>query len=309
MGLKPDETFLVITDEPLRNIGYALWAAGVELGAESMLLEMIPREGHGQDPPRAISEMMKMVNVVLCPTTKSLTHTKARREACEAGARVGTLPGITAEVMSRTLAADYYAIAERTKKVCEIMSGGDTVRLTAPRGTDMTMSIAGRHCISSTGLILNPGDFGNLPSGEAYLAPVEGTANGVFVVDGSFAGIGVVREPLRLEVKDGYVTNISGGEEARKLRELLEPHGHDAYNIAELGIGTNDAAEISGILLEDEKVAGTVHIALGNNASMGGSVVVPVHLDGVIQGPTLKIDDKTIMKDGNLLVSLERSLR
>ena len=302
MGLKPDETLLVVTDEPLRHIGYALWEAGVELDAESMLLEMIPREGHGQDPPQAISEMMKMVNAVLCPTSKSLTHTKARREACEAGARVGTLPGITVEVMSRTLSADYYAIADRTKRVCEAVEGGKRVHLTAPNGTDMTLSIEGRHCISSTGLILNPGDFGNLPSGEAYLAPVEGTAKGVFVVDGSFAGVGVVQEPLRLEVEDGYVTGISGGEEEKVLRGLLEPHGRDAYNIAELGIGTNDAAQISGILLEDEKVAGTVHIALGNNASMGGSVTVPVHLDGVIKGPTLDIDDRTIMKDGKLLI-------
>ena len=302
MGVKPGETLLVITDEPLRDIGYALWESGVDVGAESMLMEMIPREGHGQEPPEAVSEMMKMVDAVLCPTSKSLTHTKARREACQAGARVGTLPGITVEVMSRTLSADYHAIAERTRRVCEIIGGGREVHLTAPKGTDMTMSIEGRECISSTGLILNPGDFGNLPSGEAYLAPLEGTADGVFVVDGSFAGIGVLQEPLRLEVQDGFVTNISGGKEAEKLRGLLEPHGRDAYNIAELGIGTNDAAQISGILLEDEKVAGTVHIALGNNASMGGSVTVPVHLDGVIIGPTLKIDGHMIMKDGNLLI-------
>ena len=302
MGVKPGETLLVITDEPLRDIGYVLWESGVDVGAESMLMEMIPREGHGQEPPEAVSEMMKMVDAVLCPTSKSLTHTKARREACQAGARVGTLPGITVEVMSRTLSADYHAIAERTRRVCEIIGGGREVHLTAPKGTDMTMSIEGRECISSTGLILNPGDFGNLPSGEAYLAPLEGTADGVFVVDGSFAGIGVLQEPLRLEVQDGFVTNISGGKEAEKLRGLLEPHGRDAYNIAELGIGTNDAAQISGILLEDEKVAGTVHIALGNNASMGGSVTVPVHLDGVIIGPTLKIDGHMIMKDGNLLI-------
>jgi leucyl aminopeptidase (aminopeptidase T) len=302
MGLGADETLLVITDKPLRNIGYALWEAGVEMGAEAMLVEMVPREGHGQDPPPAIAEMMKRINVVLCPTSKSLTHTKARREACDAGARVGTLPGITVEVMSRTLSADYHAIAERTKKVCKAIEGVKMVHLTASNGTDMTMSIEGRHCIPSTGLILNPGEYGNLPSGEAYLAPVEGTANGVFVVDGSFAGIGVVQHPLRLEVKDGYVTDISGGEEAGRLRDLLEPHGREAYTIAELGIGTNDAAQISGILLEDEKVAGTAHVALGNNASMGGSVTVPVHLDGVIKSPTLKVDGKMIMKDGKLLI-------
>ena len=302
MGIKSGETLLVVTDAPLRDIGYALWEAGVELGAESILLEMISREGHGQDPPRPVADMMKMVDAVLCPTSKSLTHCQARREACEAGARIGTLPGITVEVMSRTLSADYHAIAERTKKVCRAIEGCKKARVTAPNGTDLTMSIEGRRCIPSTGLILNPGDFGNLPSGEAYLAPLEGTANGVFVVDGSFAGIGVMKQPLRLEVTDGYVTDITGGQDAEKLKGLLEPHGREAYNIAELGVGTNDTARISGILLEDEKVAGTVHIAVGSNASMGGTVAVPVHLDGVIKGPTLVIDDRTIMQDGKLRI-------
>ena len=308
MGLQAGETLLVITDEPLREIGYALWEAGVGQGAESILVEMTSRQGHGQDPPPPICEMMKAVNAVLCPTSKSLTHTKARREACAAGARVGTLPGITVEVMSRTLSADYHAIAAKTRKVCEAIEGKRSVHLRAASGTDITMSIEGRHCIPSTGLILNPGDFGNLPSGEAYLAPLEGTANGIFVVDGSFAGIGVLQKPLTCEVRDGYVTRISGGHEAEKLKGLLDPHGKEAYNIAELGVGTNDAAIISGILLEDEKVAGTVHLALGNNASMGGSVTVPVHLDGVIMSPTLEVDGQTIMKDGILLINLERSV-
>jgi leucyl aminopeptidase (aminopeptidase T) len=302
MGLTSEETLLVVTDAPLRDIGYALWEAGVELGAEAMLVEMVPRSGHGQDPPQPVAEMMKMVDAVLCPTSKSLTHSKARREACEAGSRIGTLPGITVEVMSRTLSADYHAIAERTQRVCQAIEGRRMAHLTAPNGTDLSMSIEGRRCIPSTGLILNPGDFGNLPSGEAYLAPLEGTANGVFVVDGSFAGIGVLRQPLRLRVVDGFVTEITGGEEVKILKGLLEPHGRDAYTVAELGIGTNDAAQISGILLEDEKVAGTVHIAVGSNASMGGSVSVPVHLDGVIKAPTLVIDDQKIMQDGKLLI-------
>jgi len=307
MALTPNETLLVVTDEPLRAIGYALWEAGVDVGAESMLVEMIPREGHAQEPPVPVAEMMKMVDVVLCPTSKSLTHTKARREACAARSRVGTLPGITPDVMARTLSADYGSIAERTRGVCAALDRGSTARLTAPNGTDITMSLEGRNCIPSTGLIHNPGEFGNLPSGEAYVAPVEGTANGVFVVDGSFAGIGLLTEPVRLEVKDGLATTISGGEEAERLKKLLEPYAPLAYTIAELGVGTNDAAKISGVVLEDEKVAGTVHIALGNNASMGGTVTVPVHLDGVIKNPTLEIDGETIMKDGKLLLSVERS--
>lgn len=302
MGVQKGETLLVITDEPLRAIGYALWRAGKRLRAESMLIEMIERKDHGEDPPAPIADLMKKVDAVVCPTSRSLTHTRARREACAAGARVATMPGITEEIMARTLSADYHAIADRTCKVTEFLTRGSSVRLTAPNGTDFTCSIEGRQGVASTGLILKPGDFGNLPSGEGYIAPVEGSSNGVVVFDGSMAGVGVLKNPIRAEVKDGFAAVIEGSEEAKKLESLLTPHGQDARNIAELGIGTNDAAIVSGVLLEDEKVAGTVHIALGNNASMGGSITVPLHLDGVIHNPTLVIDGKEIMKDGKLLI-------
>ena len=147
------------------------------------------------------------------------------------------------------------------------------------------MPIAGRQAHASSGLFREKGQWGNLPTGEAYLAPLEGQSNGVVVVDGSMAGVGMVTTPLRIEVKDGYATEITGGPEARKLIDLLEPHGKDARTVAEFGIGTNDKAILTGIILEDEKVMGTIHIAFGDNKSMGGSVRVASHLDGLITSP------------------------
>jgi leucyl aminopeptidase (aminopeptidase T) len=148
------------------------------------------------------------------------------------------------------------------------------------------------------------GESGNLPTGETFLAPLEGTSNGVFVVDGSMAGLGLIKQAnIRIEVKDGYAEKITGGTLARKLSKQLDSVGRDARSIAEFGIGTNDSAKLSGILLEDEKVMGTVHIALGNNVSMGGNVNVPIHLDGVIKKPTVYLDEKLIMKNGKLLIS------
>ncbi|TAK55941.1 MAG: aminopeptidase [Bacteroidetes bacterium] len=304
MGVKKNEKVLIVTDEPLRTIGYALWQATKELGNDVLLVEMLPRKTNGEEPPEEVAALMKVADVVLCPTSKSLTHTDSRRSASERGIRVGTLPGVTEEIMIRCMNADYHRIAERTFALCALMEQSKAIRVTAPRGTNIVMPIQGRKAHASSGLFREKGQWGNLPTGEAYLAPVEGASNGVVVVDGSMASVGVVKQPITINVKDGYATEISGGEEASRLKELLEPHGKDGRNVAEFGIGTNDKAILSGKILEDEKVMGTIHIAFGDNKSMGGSVRVASHLDGLIKEPTVWFDEKLIMKDGKFVIEI-----
>jgi len=303
MGLSKDETLLVLTDDRTIKIGQALFDTGKNFAKESTMIIMQERKINGEEPPSAIAELMTKFDVVICPTRKSLTHTEARRNACTAGARVGTMPGISEEVMIRTLKADYHKIAERTYKLTQILDGAKEARITTELGTDIVLPINGINAISSTGLIKKKGSFGNLPSGESFLMPEEGKANGVFIVDGSFASVGkIYTEPIRITVENGFAVKIEGGEEAEKLDSILKPLGKNAYNIAELGIGTNDSAIVTGEILEDEKVMGTVHIALGNNLSMGGTCNVGIHVDGVILSPTVKIDGKIIMNKGNLFI-------
>ena len=302
MGAKPTESVLVVTDEPLRQIGMALRLAAKDLGHDVLLLEMLPRATTGAEPPPQVAHLMAMADVVLCPTSRSLTHTEARRAATAAGARVGTLPGVTEAIMVRCMNADYQRIADRTHRLCAAMAETQMIRVSAPGGTEITLPMKGRQPIASTGLFRERGQFGNLPTGEAYLAPLEGESNGVVVVDGSMAGIGVVSQPIRIFVKDGQAADISGGPEAAQLVALLEPHGREGRNVAEFGIGTNDRAQLSGVILEDEKVMGTIHIAFGDNKSMGGRVRVASHLDGLVKKPTVWFDDRLIMESGRLLV-------
>lgn len=302
MGVQPGERVLVVTDEPLRIIGYAIWKAARDLGNEVMLVEILPRKTNGEEPPKEVAELMKMVDVVLCPTSKSLTHTDSRRAASEKGVRIATLPGVTEEIMIRCMNADYNKIAERTFRLCEELERTSVVRVKAPGGTDVTLPIKGRKAHASSGLFREKGLWGNLPTGEAYLAPLEGQSQGVVVVDGSMASVGVVREPIRILVKDGFATDITGGAEAKRLVELLEPHGKDGRNVAEFGVGTNDKAILTGLILEDEKVMGTIHIAFGDNKSMGGTVRVASHLDGLVKKPTVWFDDRKMMEGGLLLL-------
>jgi leucyl aminopeptidase (aminopeptidase T) len=302
MGLQPGERVLVITDAPCRSIGQALFKVVHDFGNEVFLVEITPRRTHGEEPPAPVSELMQNVDLVLCPTSKSMTHTNAKRSAAAKGVRVCTLPGVTEDMMVRCMNADYFKIADLTNKLAAMLDETSVIRVTSPAGTDITMPVKGRKAIPSHGLFREKGKGGNLPTGEAFLAPLEGQSQGIVVVDGSMAGIGIVKTPIRIVVRDGYAEEISGGEEARKLTELLELHGRPSRNVAEFGIGTNNKAKITGVILEDEKVLGTIHIAFGDNVTMGGTVNVQSHLDGLVMSPSVWLDDRQIMRDGTLLV-------
>jgi len=301
MGISRKEVLLVVTDEPLRRIGYAFWEAGRRLGIESIITEITVRETHASEPPEAVAALMSAADVVMAPTSKSLSHTNARRNACARGARIATLPDITADCVRRTLVVDYRTIKKLTEKLAAIITRASMAHVTTPAGTDIKMSLRGRECHSDTGIAHKKGDFTNLPAGEAYVAPVEGTAEGVIVVDGSMSGVGLMRTLITMHVRKGFAVEFEGGKGADTIRGMVKKVGRLGGNIAELGVGTNFKARVTGHTLEDEKAIGTVHIAIGDNRSMGGNVGVPLHLDAVLLKPTLTLDGKVIMRDGKLL--------
>ncbi len=304
LAVKSDETVLVVADQPEREIGNAIFEAAKEHCAEAFFLEIIPREHHGEEPPAQVAELMRAVDVVIAPTFRSLSHTEARRNACKSGTRIATLPGILRETFVRAMVTDYSKIFDLSTKLADMLSAAKTARVVSDSGTDIAMSLEGRRGIADTGIYHNSGDFGNLPAGEAYIAPLESTANGVFVIDGSIGDTGVLAtdDKIKIRVENGFATEIDGSRASAYLVGVLSQFTKDARNIAELGIGTNSAARLCGNILEDEKVLGTIHIALGDNASMGGNVHIPSHLDGIMTAPTLWLDGKTVMEHGRLKV-------
>lgn len=295
LGTREGEEVLVVTDTPMESIGRAFFEAAGSLGAEPLLLLMHPREVSGQEPPAGVGAALSRVQVGVLATSKSLSHTRARREATAVGVRIASLPGATEDMLIRALPVDYRILEEECLRFAQLLTQGREVFLTSPGGTRLHLGIEGRRGFIDAGNLKKPGSFGNLPAGEACIAPVEGTAQGVLVVDGSMAGIGLLQEPIKMRVEKGMVVEIMGGEEARSLERLLAPYGPEARNIAELGIGLNPAARITGRVLEDEKVKGTVHVAIGDNRSFGGQVEAPVHLDGVILRPKLYLDGQLIL--------------
>lgn len=291
MGLAPGETALVVTDNRLSDIGTAFFNAARNMCAEALLLTMGERSSHGEEPPPMVAAAMAAADVVVMPTYKSLSHTKARQQACAQGARIASMPKINPGMLERIRGTDFAQLARDGDAWASLLTDASDVRITTPRGTDLSFSIDGRKGEPDNGIYTRPGIFGNIPAGEAYIAPVEGTAQGTLVVDGSMTGdIGVLSAPITIAIKDGFARDITGGSEARALEKVLSRFGDDARNIAELGIGTNPHALLSGDTLEDEKVKGTVHIALGDNSTFGGTVVSNSHLDGILLSPTLYLD-------------------
>ncbi|MDN5347161.1 MAG: 2,5-dihydroxypyridine 5,6-dioxygenase [Clostridia bacterium] len=300
LKVQAGESVLVVSDPGTAAVGTALWQAARESGAEALFLQMQARHMHGEEPPAPVAAAMVNSQVCFLVTSKSLSHTRARREATAAGARIASLPGISEAAMIRTLQADYGAIEALSRRLAEVLTRGRLAEIIGPGGSRLTFGLDSRIGQVDGGLYWEKGAFGNLPAGEAYIAPLEGTAAGKLVVDGSIAGIGRLEEPLTLEFAEGYLRGIYGGRQARQLEEILQPYGPEARNLAELGIGTNEKAILTGSPLEDEKIKGSLHVALGANANFGGIVEVPLHLDAIVLKPTLLIDGQVIISQGQL---------
>ena len=117
-------------------------------------------------------------DVVLAPTVQSLSHTAARKAATEAGARVATLPGVTEEMLARVMSADMDGLRRKGRAIAELLTAGREARITCPNGSDLRLGLEGRTGIPDAGELTEPGAFGNLPCGEGFIAPVEGTRRG-----------------------------------------------------------------------------------------------------------------------------------
>lgn len=299
MGVRPNEEVLVICNPATRELGDALRNEAEAIGAQAVLAVMTERSSHAGEPPATVAEAMVAADVLLAPTVQSLSHTAARKRATESGTRTATLPGATVEMLSRVMSDDMEKLRHRGHRVAELLDRGTEARLTCDHGSNLKLGLQGRVAIPDAGELTETGAFGNLPCGEGFIAPA--TAEGVLVVDGSIAGVGLVDEPVRLTIKDGHLVDATG-EAGAKLMELLTVHGPDGTNVAELGIGTNEKAILTGNILEDEKILGTAHIAFGASAAIGGNVQVPVHLDVVSMRPEVTIDGTPVVLEGRLLV-------
>jgi leucyl aminopeptidase (aminopeptidase T) len=295
------EDVLVVCNPATEGLAGRLCAEAEAAGADSTLAMMAERSSHAEEPPGSVAAAMAAADVVLAPTVQSLSHTLARKAASVAGVRIATLPGVTEEMLARVMSADMAELRRRGRALAEALTAAAEARITCPRGSELRLGLQGREGIPDAGELGARGAFGNLPCGEGFIAPLEGTAEGTLVVAGSIATIGLLGEPVRMRIERGHLVDASDGQGAR-LMELLTVHGPEGTNVAELGIGTNEKALLTGEILEDEKILGTCHVAFGASAAIGGTVQVPVHLDCIVLEPDVELDGKPVLRGGEMLV-------
>lgn len=297
--VKPAETVLIITDMYRLDIAKVIAGVAMDRGAEPIVTVIQPRERNGQEPPDPVAEAMKKADVVFTPVTYSITHTHAVKNAAAAGARLIVMTDFTEEMMIRGgLEANFEELKPACKRVAAAFADGSRIKLTTPAGTHLEMDISGRRGNALYGMV-EPGEFSTAPTVEANVSPVEGSANGRIVVDASipYIGIGVITEPITVEVKDGFITRIEGARQAEMLRKDLESQGdRSVYNIAELGVGLNPKCRMCGSMLEDEGVISTCHIGIGTNITLGGHTKAPVHYDLLVWEPTVAVDGQAVIQ-------------
>lgn len=297
LGVRPGESVLVIGDfgeGDSQALAVALRDAAARHGADAVLTLMDARANDGAEPPASVAAALAACDVYVIPTSRSLSHTEARRQATQAGARGATLPGVTAGMLARMMAIDFDALKARTLQITELLGAADSAHVTCPNGSDLTLDLTDRRGLADYGEISSGAKFGNLPAGEGFVAPLSGRGT---LAATSLAPLGISPEPVLLTVADGHLT-AADGPLGPEFLQRLQAHGPHGTNVAELGVGTNDAAILTGNVLEDEKILGTVHVAFGASAGIGGTVSVPIHLDVVVVEATLDVGGTRVLDAG-----------
>lgn len=309
INLKEDEKIIVLTDEKRYKLANGFFQF-CSKKFESILISIPEMKYDGAKLSDLVTNQIKNCDVLIAFTTMSVSHTSAVKAARDEGVRVISLPGITQDIYYRAIDVDFKEIVEYTSKLKDTFVNKSKVRVITELGTDVTFSIKDRPIFEMNCICHNPGDFINLPDGEMMLAPIEESMNGIIKFDLSMMpdqmteyGIiaKLVDEIIVLEVENGKIMKYSGGKSSEILKRVIEDAGDNADIIAEFAIGTNPKAKIIGNILEDEKVKGTCHFAFGANRTFGGKNEANIHLDGIIDSPTIYLDDKKIMEKGLLI--------
>lgn len=334
LGMRESEEVLIVTDfgEDAYRMARLLFLKARDLGGKPSIFVQAQKTTF-DDADRLVLEAMRAcpdITITMCSTLSGndpygyqvgyVTRDGEKYDHAMFGLIDGDkrmrgliCEGATDDILSRCVAVDYGPVAENAARCLKMLDGASEVHVTTPAGTDVTMSIKGREAYAEDGHSWLPGEWSDLPVGEARVSPALGSTNGVIVFDGTLDLVTdsiIPRHPVVATIEDGFVTRVKGGKEAAMLRDVirqgeqlarkkgLQDYERNARLIGELGIGINPAARITGNLIEDEKVCGTAHFAVGYNYDNDGEAFI--HQDGLILRPSIWVDGKQLMKDGNL---------
>lgn len=297
--LAPGERVCIVSDTTTKDLGALLESIAKESGAGAVAHHVVaPFPVHGTEPPADVAAAMAASDLILGITSKSMAHTKARVGACERGARYLSLPEYDWELLRHpAMRIDFAKHAAKARAIADILTEAREIRVVAPGGTDIVLDGTGRIANFCPGYVDRDHRLGSPPDIECNVSPVEEGSNGVVVIDGSIAypGFGKLATPVRLDVKAGLITKISGDEKlVAEIEALFAKYPKNARVLAEFGIGFNPEAKLCGNMLMDEGCYGAFHFGFGSNATVGGKNSVPFHVDFVFYASEFYADGKLV---------------
>jgi leucyl aminopeptidase (aminopeptidase T) len=311
MDLRRGENILIVCDPTTTEIGQALHDAA-SIRSDRVLLIVMPKgRHHGEEPPAPVANLMRQQQVVIAPTRYSLTHTRAVRQAIKDGSRVATMPGMTVEMFTEGgMTADFNIIKKNIGEMNAQLRRKRIVNVKSETGTNVTFEVNWREWkLDDNGICNRPRMVTNLPAGKIFTLPREGTMNGTIVIDGSWDS-NLVDEPVVLQIENGLVVDVKGGTAAAQIRQtfgeaakrLKSKEQENVWTIAEFGFGMNPHARLAGNVLEDEKRLGTAYFSIGDNTTLGGSAAVGIQISGVLESPSVWLDETVLFENGSFVV-------
>ena len=330
--LKPDENLLIIADgsaEPC--LKEAMEAAGAAVGAEVHSMSYSPKRyvverqycrfgGAWQLDgilSTVIGAALKAADcAVFINSDMDVFFSPYLREALSDGTRIILLCYLFnrdrfLRLMPET-SEEVSEVRAITEKYYKVMQKATHARLTSPAGTDIRVILGANRAGCSTGVVGGKeggfvGGMELLPGGQVIRCPDKGSAEGTIVLNRSLMAHEYTKlhEPIELTVKNGYVVEINGNNEAERFKAFLAGWSDpEIYNVTELGIGTNRRCRFAGICApaEDTHAEGMATLAFGNDTHLGGSTKAPCHIDSTMWQPSLELDGELVVDRGKLIL-------
>ncbi|MCS7240984.1 MAG: hypothetical protein NZ651_07060 [Candidatus Bipolaricaulota bacterium] len=304
-NVKPGENVLIYVDTQgdIHAANY-LAAAAHAAGAQVSLLLFETRPEVDLEPPAPLAAAMAAADLVIELAERYIIHTRAYLRALQS-ARVLCLSGLTCEMMKRCVAdVDYPKMLEFGDALAGVLQQGNRMEIKTPAGTAIVCELRGRPVEHNAGRICKAGEESFL-GGQVSWYPVKETINGTLVFDGSVwppHDLGRLQEPIELVVERGEIKGVHGGREARRLKSWLESFSDPKmFMIAHFSYGFNPGARLTGRILEDERVFGSIEVGIGAQVSSFEVELASAHTDGVMLSPSVLLDREVIEVEGRFV--------
>src|ERR1700688_778517 len=284
LAVRPGEQVVLLTDDGTDEAVVDGLREGIGArGAVPVVARMPVPPLPGAEPPTTVAAMMLEAGAIIELTSLFIGSTLARRRATGNGARYLAMPGVRMETFREDgpLSVDFASLRTRVEEVGAAWTRARTFRLTTPAGTDLAGSVEGRAGRVLHGIACSPGDYMAPPDIEAGTAPIEGSTNGVVVIDADllFMGKGPLPEPVVLYIRDGELADVEGSERQRLTEMIARCSDRRMSTLAEVSMAFTPAGRVCSVAMETESSLGTAHIALGNSLAYGGAVGAGPPLD------------------------------